>query len=276
VTESEFSHLSDVLHRRWRRVYRAGSRTRHSALQRLGRGGPSTPSSEYDAQVVEIMRRVLKRDSNGIDVGAAWGEILRPMVKLARSGHHRAFEPLPHLAAQLRDDFPRVEVHELALSDHTGQAEFCHTIDASGYSGLHRRHYPSENMRVETITVQVRRLDDLVDPHEPIAFMKIDVEGAEFAVLRGARECLMRHRPVVVFEYSGEEVPEYGVVNGEFYDYLSALGMAVSTLDRWLGGDVPLGRSEFPQRRAGHGGWHWMYIAHDVDRRPGPTPWKNS
>jgi FkbM family methyltransferase len=217
------------------------------------------------------MRRVLTRESNGIDVGAAWGEMLRPMVKLARSGHHRAIEPLSQFAARLREEFPSVEVHELALSDHNGEAEFCFVVDAPAYSGFNRRQYPTDDVRVETLKVKVLRLDDLIDPNEPIAFIKIDVEGAELDVLRGARECLLRDRPVVVFEYSGEAVPEYGVRNTEFYDYLSEIGLQISTLDRWLRGAPPLERSAFPERRAQDGEWDWMYVAYDVERWPTPT-----
>jgi len=245
-------------------------RLRRSVKQRLG---PNEPGSEYDAQTIEVMRRVLTKASNGIDIGAAWGEILRPMVKLAPLGHHRAFEPLPHFAARLREEFPQVELHQVALSDHRGEAEFCFAVDAPAFSGLHRRQYPSDEVRVETLSVQVQRLDDLIDPDERIDFIKIDVEGAEFEVLRGARECLVRNRPVVVFEYSGEEIPEYGVENGAFYDYLNDLGMGISTLDRWLRGEPPLERSEFPQRRTDDKAmWHWMYVAFDPHPRPESVP----
>jgi FkbM family methyltransferase len=258
---------TDAFHRQWRRVYRGAMRLSRSVKQRLA---PKEPGSEYDTQTIEVMRRVLTKKSNGIDIGAAWGEILRPMVKLAPLGHHRAFEPLPHFAERLREEFPQVELHQVALSDHEGEAEFFFAVDAPGFSGLHRRPYPSDDVQVETLSVQVQRLDDLIDIHEPIDFLKIDVEGAEFDVLRGAQECLVRHRPVVVFEYSGESIPEYGVENGAFYDYLNELGMGISTMDRWLRGEPPLERSEFPKRRADDEEmWHWMYVAYDA--QPGST-----
>ena len=48
--------------------------------------------------------------------------------------------------------------------------------------------------------VPVIRLDDRFGPHEPIAFIKIDVEGAEHAALRGAERILTEQRPVLLFE----------------------------------------------------------------------------
>ena len=78
----------------------------------------------YDILTVEAMRRVLKPDSNCIDVGAATGEVLRFMQVLAPNGKLHAFEPIPSQAAELRARFPDVQVHELALSDETGQSDF--------------------------------------------------------------------------------------------------------------------------------------------------------
>lgn len=250
---------SEVLHTQWRKVYRTGRRVRRSVSRRFG---PKDAGVEYDRQTVQIMRRVLVKDSNAIDIGAAWGEMLRPMVKYASFGHHRAFEPLPQFAGKLREDFPNVEVHEVALGDHDGDAEFFFAVDAPGYSGLRHPAHPSET---EIFTVQVRKLDNLIDLNEPIALMKIDVEGSELNVLRGGRECLVRHRPVVVFEY-WNEIPEFGIRTWDIYDFLTRLGYGVSTLDQWLrSSDAPLDRSEFPVRRQDTG-WHGMYVAYDVNR----------
>ena len=70
----------------------------------------------------------------------------------------------------------------------------------------------------------------------------------------------------IVFEYSGLMIPEYAVPNEDFYDYLSQLGFAISTLEQWLCAKAPLKRSEFPPRREDQG-WHWMYVAYDPSGR---------
>jgi hypothetical protein len=84
----------------------------------------SDQSATYDRQTVEVMRRVLRHDSSCVDMGAHTGEITQHMVTMAPAGTHYAFEPLPHLAAHLRQRFPGVLVHETALSDSDGEAEF--------------------------------------------------------------------------------------------------------------------------------------------------------
>jgi len=49
--------------------------------------------------------------------------------------------------------------------------------------------------------VDIVRIDDfLCTADEPVSFIKIDVEGMEVDVLRGARETIMRHRPIMMME----------------------------------------------------------------------------
>lgn len=59
---------------------------------------------------------------------------------------------------------------------------------------------------------EVRRLDDVVGDlvQGDIGFVKIDVEGHEAQVIRGAAETLRRHRPIVTFEVLGSAVAAGG------------------------------------------------------------------
>ena len=218
---------------------------------------------KYDQQTVEVMRRVLKVDSNCIDIGAAWGPLLREMVSIAPQGKHHAFEPLPFFAERLRREFPRVVVHEVALSDEEErETDFCLVPDNPAYSGLQRRPYPSAEERVKTIRVAVRRLDDVIDKDEHIDLIKIDVEGGEVRVLRGAQRTLTRSRPVVIFESGGGDYAGkgYGTTDDMLFEVFEGAGLKISTLDAWLAGEPPLCREDFPVRLGE--GWHWLYIAH--------------
>lgn len=126
----------------------------------------------YDAQTVHVLARVLTSNSNCLDIGAHGGSILRIILRYAGQGHHVAFEPLPHLAAQLRLDFPKVRVCEVALSDVTGAATFEYVVSNPGYSGLRRRRYPRAEEEIRTIEVRATRLDDLIPGDRPIALAK--------------------------------------------------------------------------------------------------------
>jgi FkbM family methyltransferase len=139
-----------------------------------------------------------------VDVGAHQGSLVDEMLRVAPQGRHIALEPLPHLAAHLREMYPDLTVHQLAASNRTGTTTFAHVRGAEGWSGLKFRPLPDGldlDPDVDEITVELRPLDDLVDHADPPRLVKIDVEGAEQQVIEGAMRTLRDHRPVVIFEH---------------------------------------------------------------------------
>lgn len=71
----------------------------------------------YDELTFRIMKKVLEKDSNCVDVGSHTGYILRAMCRYAPLGRHIGIEPVPFLATELRRAFPKATIFELALSD---------------------------------------------------------------------------------------------------------------------------------------------------------------
>ena len=200
----------------------------------------------YDGQTVEVMRRVLRRDSSCIDVGAHRGDILRHMVDLAPEGTHHAFEALPDLAAEIRKRFQRVWVHQVAVADQIGQSQFQHVENDSAYSGLRRRVYDRPDPRITTIMVATTTLDGTIPHDQPIAFIKLDIEGGEFHALQGAAKTIKWWQPVIVFEAGNKSTGQYGVTPGELYRLITAtLGYDLSTMRRWLDGGPAYTLEEF-------------------------------
>ena len=167
--------------------------------------------------------------------------------------------------------FPSVQVHELAVSDETGEVGFFVVKDDPWISALRDpreiRALVGDTRRsdwqgqIETIPVAMRRLDDVLEANQTIDLIKMDVEGAEVPVFRGALRTLSESRPIVIFEYSGADVEKlYGASN--LLDTLSEVGFCVSSLEGWLADDPPLGASEFPNMDTINGSWNWMYVAH--------------
>jgi FkbM family methyltransferase len=209
-------------------------------------------NERYDAQTLEIIRRT---PGNCLDVGSNAGAILRSMIEVSPHGHHAAFEPLPHLAQRLRESFPGVDIHEVALSDRTGEITFNFSKRYPAYSGIRSHHYPGPP-ELEVIKVRTDTIDNLI--HYPVHLIKIDVEGAELGVLRGAVRTLRENRPVVVFEHS-RSATWYEGSSADIFDLLRECGLTVFLLPDWLKRRKPLPRDEFI--RQGPNGPNWYFVA---------------
>jgi FkbM family methyltransferase len=196
----------------------------------------------YDRQTFEVMRRVLKPDSCFVDVGAHKGDILRQAIALAPAGKHWAFEPLPHLFTTLKADFPAVNVFNVALSDRSGVIEFGHDLDMPARSGMKRTPMDAAH-KFETISAKTETLDSLISGR--VDMIKIDVEGAELLVFRGARETIARNKPVIVFEHGLGGADSYGHTPEQVFDILTECGMKMSTMQNWLTKGDAFSRARF-------------------------------
>jgi len=223
-------------------------------------GSLKAASRRDDLATGEILGRVLERGSSCIDVGANQGHLLRHMLRAAPDAKHWAIEPLPEAAAALRREFPNVTVVEAALSDLGGTSTFHHVVNDPAYSGLKRRRYDRPDPDVRQITVRTERLDDIVPAEQKVQLIKIDVEGGELGVMRGAMRILAQHRPYVIFEHGLGAADYYGTSPEMIFDLLSGCGLRISLLDGWLRGSPPFERSGFTD--SFERGRYWMYLAH--------------
>jgi FkbM family methyltransferase len=212
---------------------------------------PQWRNRRDDAHLRAAMAALLRPDSNCVDVGANTGSVLADAVRLAPLGRHVAFEPLPELAERLQARFPGVRVQCAALSDRAGEATFHRRLDADSRSGLLPLGGPAE-----PLTVRLETLDEVLGDDYVPEFIKIDVEGAELAVLEGALATLIRHRPVVAFEH-GRAALAYGTTHGMVHDVLCGrAGLRIFDLD----GEGPFERTAF-ERVADPPGRRWNFLA---------------
>jgi FkbM family methyltransferase len=163
--------------------------------------------ARYGEVELHLLEFLCEPDLDAIDVGANDGSYVHFMRRFAR--RVVAFEPMPHLAAQLRRKFhSNVVVRELALSDRVGTAQLhmpvvegvvvtgCSTISPQAADT-----YPGHR----AIAVPMERLDSVYSGD--VGFIKIDVEGHEQAVLDGALGTIGRCRPRLLVELDERLAP---------------------------------------------------------------------
>ena len=121
-----------------------------------------------------------------------------------------AVEPTPRTSAQLRANVDcnglgdQITVIEGGVGDEDGTRQFFVSTYAE-LSGFDRESATRwEASLAETVDVPIQRVDAIVGSHAPPDAVKIDVEGASPAVLRGARETLETHRPTLFIEVHEE------------------------------------------------------------------------
>ncbi len=151
---------------------------------------------------LHLVQHLVTRDKVALDIGANKGTYSYELARHCEAVH--AFEPNPKMFAILRRWARKpVQVHNLALSDQSGQAELRVPRSARGYSNqMGSLSAVTVTGDYKAVTVPTRRLDDWVADQNlgPVGFIKIDVEGFEMAVLRGAEQTLRRDRPNLLIE----------------------------------------------------------------------------
>lgn len=156
--------------------------------------------SQYCEPELWLIPKLVSRESLAIDVGANEGYWSLQLARYAGQVH--AFEPNPICLAQLGRVLPRkVKLHDVALSDETGSKSLRFDPNNTGIGTIEARNPLSDNTGIKEILTRVvstRCLDEF-DLHE-VELIKIDVEGHEEAVLRGAGATLRRNRPTVICE----------------------------------------------------------------------------
>jgi FkbM family methyltransferase len=164
------------------------------------------------------------------DVGANIGFYTLQMAAwVGPAGRILAFEPDPLNARLLRTRAnaaraANVEVHQLALGDRRGKARlYCSAYNRAD-NRLGQRH---QEPHVEACDVEVRTLDDVLDDRglTGVHAMKIDVQGHEAQVLRGAQKTMIAGVRWLWLEFSPDHLRGSGSDPERFLEALTALGM---------------------------------------------------
>jgi len=223
-----------------------------------------TRNQRYDSYTRKIIERSLKPDSNCIDIGCHKGDILDLMIKGAARGKKIGFEPIPELFRYLTGKYagdPDVIIYPTALYDQTGTTTFQHVLNAPAYSGIRRRKYDGKHVEIQQITVETGLLDDIIPEDTRIDLLKIDVEGAEFNVMKGGVKTLKRCRPLIIFEFGLGAAEFYNAKPNDLYTFLDKeCGMRISTLKGYLRKGPALTAAQF--REMFEKGKEYYFVAH--------------
>jgi len=158
----------------------------------------------FDLLIAEAIHRLLDPGELALDIGANIGQMSSLMRhRTGPSGRVIAFEPHPELHQELTQNMDPalagknaapVTLHQLALSDRPGTARLDPGAIWQENRGLSKIVAPSAPASSTQIEVPLATLDSLLQPDARVGLGKIDVEGHECQVLRGAARLLKEKR----------------------------------------------------------------------------------
>lgn len=176
------------------------------------------------------------------DIGSWHGFFAGVMAAQGASQVH-VFEPLPANAERIRrlvvlNPAKSITLHAAAVGERESEMDLM-VMPETSMAKLEMSTFQAGETSANRVRVKVRSIDAMVEAREiaPPALMKIDVEGAEAMVLRGARETIRRHRPVIFAEVHSS------ALLSECRAMLEAYGYRVENIDH--GADIALWKDVF-------------------------------
>lgn len=194
-------------------------------------------AGRFECSECRFVERFLQPGMTVLDVGAHHGfYTLLASTKVGATGKVITFEPSPRerirLVRHLRlNHRTNVTVLPWALAEHDGYENL--NVVAGRDTGCNSLRPPFVSEPTYLVQVEGKSLDSCIPATTQVDFMKMDVEGAELGVLRGATQLLTRRpRPVILCEVSDTRTRPWGYSSGEIVDYLAKLEF------RWFGIDT--------------------------------------
>jgi FkbM family methyltransferase len=209
-------------------VLKDGRRFRYNPADRLERLYSVPATGAFERKETEWVRRWVGLGAHCVDAGGSFGWYAVLLSQLAgEAGSVHVFEPIPRTVDVLKGNLNRnhccnAQVYPFALADRDGEVDvFVPDIGVSGSLRLH-----DYRAKFETFACPMRTLDGLAEKENwpRLDFIKADIEGAEFALLRGAERALARWRPRLLLEIQSDSTRRFGHEPAEVFRWLAARG----------------------------------------------------
>jgi FkbM family methyltransferase len=243
IRESLIFHLKNLLYGKRGEPYAIAGHTLYflpgTRPVRVGYADSECRNVRYDALQVKIFSNELSEGDVAIDIGGHAGQYCLIMAaKCGQSGRVVTFEPDPYARKKLAKNIalnshinpPLVE--PLAVSDKPGEA-ILFSLYGNAQSSLARSGTEfNESHQSEQIKVPLITLDKYIAENnlpEP-RWLKIDAEGAEINILRGAQKVLEGDTHIIC-EIHPYAWPEFGVTLEELKHLVTAAGRRIRYLD---------------------------------------------
>jgi FkbM family methyltransferase len=163
-----------------------------------------------EIKIIKFLIKNFKENDNFYDIGANYGFYTCLAQEFITEGEIHAFESNPKIFRLLKENsrldiFKNTFLNEVALSNKIGETEF-YDREISRHSGgsslIRQPHFK----KYRIIKVKTTTLDEYILNHKPPTIMKIDVEGGEPLVVKGASKLLQEYSPIIIMEFMPDDL----------------------------------------------------------------------
>ena len=204
-------------------------------LSKKGLGLSVSHYGTYEELEAKIMEEKIEMGNIVVDVGANIGLHTLNMARIVgNTGQVFAFEPDPSNFEILKknvkiNNYKNIILEQKAVGDKHGRT----TLYQSDHPGKHRI-FPQTEQAKSQVQVELTNLDNYFDSDmiDKINFIKIDVEGLEFSVLKGMKNILKNSKKIkILFEFMPENTMEAGFTPIELLNYLISHNFKLYCID---------------------------------------------
>jgi FkbM family methyltransferase len=187
---------------------------------------------QYEPYVFEFLEinNIITTDKDIIDIGANNGSFAVDFAHLVgNKGSVHSFEPQRIIYYQLcgnvfMNGIDNVYCYNLAIGDSETDIKV-QKPNYFQYGNVNFGDVKVGNVDGDSVLVQQRRLDSF--DFKDVVFIKIDVQGYELNVIKGAEKTIAKHRPYLFVEFEDDLLKEAGTSEQELQDKIESLGYVV-------------------------------------------------
>ncbi|HET9825616.1 MAG TPA: FkbM family methyltransferase [Chitinophagaceae bacterium] len=203
----------------------------------------------YESELTKYLLNNVKENSVFVDVGANFGYyscMMAKRISAARGGKVYAFEPNKNAFLLLQKnvminwlDGNSISLHGVALSDVQEEVQFKNYKYRFGGSQLYTYEENAEEINTaEIVKVSARTMDSYFPNGAKVDFLKIDVEGAEIKVLKGAEQTINNNPNIrIILEWDNELLKGHGTNSSALIEFLEIKKLRPFKLD-WHDGST--------------------------------------
>jgi FkbM family methyltransferase len=204
------------------------------SLSDLTVGKPLYTNKIYEPEVTKVLKSQLKKGMCFIDVGANIGYFsMLAASYTGPEGSVYSFEPfennikLLYLNANLNKF--KIKIYPFALADEE-------KLWFYGHSGSNGNIFEISDNAISILSNKVvysTKLDNYINEFQKVDIIKIDIEGAEYLAVNGAKNLIKKYHPIIISEFSPPALNSISHVTGkEYLNFFIEQGYTISIINK--------------------------------------------